>query len=367
MFASLAMNKPAASAAHAAGPPQDKEYAVRAADLHDDRDRVLDVWRGIVASQPEAKYEWFYQRHPYPSPTLLILTNGRDNICVGVAGLGTRKVCVQGFDSTAGVLVDLMVLREHRTLYPALLLQKKIRAAALGLHRIVYGFPNKNAAPIVRRLGYIKVGDLVRYSKVLRHARFLEQRGIGGWLSKALGTVADLVTPLYFRPYKALRTSRRVSWESTVDARFDVLWQRARGFDGLIGTRDAQFLLWRFFSQPSHRYRVFVVSAQGSAEIIAYAICEAKGNSLHVRDFLVDPACTGGVRLLFHLVSNEARAKGYESLSLAFMGPARVREELIAAGLMPRETQPLYATFNTQDEARLRKLEWYTTNADEDQ
>jgi hypothetical protein len=365
MVASLAMNKPVSSAA--AGPARDKDYAVRAADLHEDRKRVLDVWRGMVASQPEAKYEWFYQRHPYRSPTLLILTHGCDNVCIGVAGLGTRKVCVQGFDATAGVLVDLMVQREHRTLYPALLLQKKIQATALGQHRIVYGFPNRNAAPIVRRLGYIKVGDLVRYSKVLRHAPFLERRGVAGHPSKALGAVADLVTLLYFRPYRAPRTSCRVSWESTVDARFDALWQRARSFDGLIGVRDAQFLSWRFLSQPGHRYLIFVMGAQDSVEIVAYAVCEDKGNSLHVRDFLVDPACTGGVRLLFHLLSNEARAKGYENLSFAFLGPARVREELVAAGFMPRETQPLYATFNAQDEARLHKLEWYATNADEDQ
>lgn len=361
------MNQPAASAVHAAAPPHAKEYAVRAADLHDDRDRVLDVWRGIVASQPEAKYEWFYRRHPYSSATLLILTHGRDAICVGVAGLGTRKVYVQGVESTAGVLVDLMVLHDHRTLYPALLLQKKMQATALGLHGIVYGFPNKNAAPIMRRLAYIKVGDLVRYSKVLRHAPYLERRGIAGWLSKALGAVADRVMPLYFRPCRALRTSCRVSWASTVDARFDALWQRARRFDGLIGARDAQFLSWRFLSQPGHQYRVFVVSAQGSAEITAYAICEDKGNSLHVRDFLVDPACAAGARLLIHLLSNEARAEGYENLSLAFMGPARLSEELIAAGLIQRETQPLYATSNTQDEAQLHKLAWYATNADEDQ
>ena len=342
------------------------DYAVRTADIQFDRCRVIEVWRGVVKLQPEAKYEWFYRRSPHKAPTLLLLTHGQNDTCVGVAGLGTREVFLHGVQSTAGILVDLVVLPDHRTLYPALLLQKTMQATALSLHRIVYGFPNKNSTAIVRRLGYTQVGYLVRHSKVLRHAPYLKRYGIPAWLSKVVGAVADCVMPLYFRPCRVLRGVWRVAWASSVDARFDTLWQRTSGFDGLIGIRDAKFLAWRFFSQPEHSYRVFVVSTESSAEITAYAICEAIGNSMHVRDFLVDPNCIGGTRLLVHLLSTEAQLQGYDNLSLSFAGPECQRKELASAGLVQRETQALYAKFDTLAEVRSAKLEWYLTNADED-
>ena len=138
---------------------------------------------------------------------------------------------MQGEDTTAGILADLVVLPEHRTLYPALLLQRQMKQAAFSLHSIVYGIPNKRSTPIVRRLGYTELGELIRYSKVLRCRKYLDGY-LPSWLSKMLGEVVDRVMPLYFKPYRALMHAWECAWIDRVDERFDALWQRAREFNG---------------------------------------------------------------------------------------------------------------------------------------
>lgn len=349
----------AASAGHGA-------YAVRAADRQADRAAVLSLLGEHMSSPPEGKYEWFYLGHPIEPPTVLLLTHGPQADRVGMAGLGTRRICMQGVDRTAGVLVDLVVRAEHRTLYPAVLLQKQMRQTALGMHSVVYGLPNKNSTPVVRRLGYSQVGELVRYSRVLRHGNYLERR-LPGWLSRLLGVAADRLVPFFFKPERWKRNTWKGSWVDSFDARFDALWARAKVFNGLIGVRDAQFLAWRFSAQPGHQYRILVMTAPGETGIAGYAVCEPIGTTLHLRDFLVAPTHEGHVHRLIHLVAREAYRQGFFNLSQEFLGPSAWRDSLVAAGMRARDKRMLYACFGPQDEALLGTLDWYMTSADEDQ
>ena len=68
----------------------------------------------------------------------------------------------------AGVLVDLAVSPAHRTLFPALLLQKSLLAAGLEAREVLYAFPNQKAAAVFQRAGYRHIGLMTRYVRVLR-------------------------------------------------------------------------------------------------------------------------------------------------------------------------------------------------------
>ncbi|MEO8807376.1 MAG: GNAT family N-acetyltransferase, partial [Burkholderiaceae bacterium] len=269
-------------------------------------------------------------------------------------------------DRTAGVLVDLVVRPEHRTLYPALLLQKQMRQTALGAHSIVYGLPNKNSAPVVRRLGYSQVGELVRYSRVLCHGNYLERR-LPRWLSRMLGAVADRAVPFYFKPDRWKRDAWKCTWVESFDARFDALWAHAKAFNGVIGVRDAEFLAWRFSAQPGHQYRTLAMMAPGETGLAGYAVCEPIGTTLHLRDFLVAPSHKSHVHRLIHLLALEAYRQGFFNLSQEFLGPSAWRDSLVAAGMRARDKRMLYASFGPQADAQLGALDWYMTSADEDQ
>ena len=361
------MNPAAEPGSEGANPPSAAGYSVRTVDLQADRAAILELWSGHAKLPPEWKYDWFYLGSPFQAPTLLLLTHGPQVERVGVAGLGTRRVCVRGEERTAGILADLIVQARHRTLYPALLLQRHMQRTALLLHGIVYGFPNKNSKPIVRRLGYKAVGEMIRYSKLLRHGVYLE-RHLPRWLSSLLGALADRLTALYFEPRSVLLGAWQGAWVESFDERFDALWRRARDFNGFIGVRDAQFLSWRFSLQPGHRYRTFVVTRSGQTELAAYAVCEAEGGVLHIRDFLADPSRDDHAKILIHQLSRAAYRDGFAVLSLEFLGSSAQRATLTGAGMVERaDKAEMYAQFGTDDKAELHQLDWFVTCADEDE
>ena len=95
-----------------------------------------------------AKYDWFYLRCPFGPPLLQLLRAGSAGTAVGACGAGRRRMLWKGREIRAGVLVDLAVAREHRSLGPALMLQQGLVAAGHNELDLLYGFPNPKAAPV---------------------------------------------------------------------------------------------------------------------------------------------------------------------------------------------------------------------------
>src|SRR5690606_8940540 len=95
-------------------------YAVAAGDVGRDREAVLDVWRGNLGedARMRAKYDWFYRKCPYGEPLLRLLRLGDGASPVGAAAAGPRRMDDGTGPLEAGVLVDLAVRAEHRSLGP---------------------------------------------------------------------------------------------------------------------------------------------------------------------------------------------------------------------------------------------------------
>lgn len=348
--------------------PSQREYSVVPASTRTDRASVVGLWRRGELGDPaqlDARFQWYHCDHPSGPSTLLFLCCGPDHERVGVAGLGQRRMYAAGRSIAAGVLADLVVLQEHRTLYPALLLEREMCRVGLESHSILYGLPNDKSAPVVRRLGFVQIGELVRYVAVLRYGEYLK-RWLPEWLAAPVGSVMDLFVPWYLRSRGASAHKWRTAWLTSVDQRFDTLWFRAKEYPGIIGRRDSRFLAWRFFAQPGRAHRVFALSRASDDQLMGYAMCEHGGYTLHVRDFLVDPAAERLVPVLLARLAREAAHEGYSSISLHFLGDPRVHRLIAAAGMAERERNAVLGTFAEKDRAQLQSLDWYLTRADMD-
>ncbi|HKS06214.1 MAG TPA: hypothetical protein VJR92_07885 [Gemmatimonadaceae bacterium] len=341
-------------------------YTVATADVRADRATVMSLWRGNLdeGDEPEAKFQWFYCDHPNGPSTMLFLLHGAERTPVGTAGIGRRELVANGTVHRAGVLADLLVIPSHRTLFPAMELQRAATREGLAACGVVFGVPNVKAVPVFRRLGYAPIGDLVRFVVVLRYGEQLRRR-MPAWLASIGGAVLDTVMPV-LRRLSGANTPAIGEWRNTVDASFDDLWSRARSFTGVIGVRDAGYLKWRFLARSSHPHRVFALRAADGARLIGYAICEDARPTLHVRDFLVDRAVPGGVATLVDTLARHAYREGFSTLSLDFMGGDEDCESLRRAGMRERDRRPLFASFAVGQDVTLRKLPWYVTRADID-
>jgi hypothetical protein len=343
-------------------------YAVAAADRGADRDTIVALWRSHLANSSlmDAKFQWFYCDAPSGDPELMFLRHGSAANPVGVAGIGAREMIAHGQEIPAGILADFVVEPEHRTLYPALLLQQHVRDTGLRGRALLYGSPNEKSLPIVKRLKYAHVGNMVRFVSVLRHQTYLG-RSVPRVVATVGGGVLDHVRTIYHKPFAWMFAGWQGTWVDVPDSRFDDLWRRASAFDGVIGVRDAKFLAWRFGAQPGHKYRIFALSAtRDRSRIAGYAVCEESQHMLMIHDLLVDPSVEEeGVRVLIHLLGRQGYRDGFIALSSVLLAPQRIYRILADAGMVERERRALYAAFSPRH-GHLQGANWYMTPADFD-
>ncbi len=363
-------------------------YTIVLANIDRDREKILALWRrGLTHDgMPDAKFDWYYRNNPAGSPQVFLLCHGPDEEPVGVAAVGRREMRMGAQTIMSGELIDFVALPEHRTLFPALFLQKEIRRLSLGAafftdgadsnthstHGILYGLPNPKSLAVVKRVGYQLVGQLVRRARILRSAGYLS-RHAPAWLCDVVGPVVDRfrLGALAARGITSVRMHSH--WLERPDNRFDDLWQRiaqSSTSNTLIGVRNSAFLAWRFSDCPLKKYRFFALFSSSNKQLLAYAVCAADGEALHVHDFLIDPANKSTGKALWIALSREAFRRGHSNISVAFLGAASIQQELESIGMMKRQQRPLYATVATDpghDGATLlEESSWYLTSADED-
>ena len=347
------------------------DYRVEPARLPEQAAAVIELWSQALgfAERRPLKLDWFYLRNPAGQPRLLLLVH--EARVVGVTGLGGRYLGWQGRELDAALMGDFAVDSHHRTLYPALLLQRAALEQGLARHQLLYGFPNAKSLPVVRRAGYQVLPGMGRHARALRSEAYLP----GAWppvLRRALGAGLDAVFSLRHAAGLWRRgRSLREQWLEGPDERFDDLWARARQAlgDCVLGRRDLAFLRWRFEPRAWHRTRFVVLADARSGRLAGYAACEIEGAAMHVRDLLVERASAGLAAQLLRLAARQEQAQGLRSLSMQCGGPAWLLAGVRAAGLRLREAgaQPMILALAPGSPAALAQACWYLTGADSDE
>ncbi|MDE1952799.1 MAG: GNAT family N-acetyltransferase [Betaproteobacteria bacterium] len=381
-----------------ASAPEQASYRVEPADLDHDAAQIVALWSLNLghAERRQAKLDWFYRNNPMGIPQVLLLKHGQSAEPIGTVGLGARILRCGPHSVRAGLMADFAVNIQHRTLFPALTLQRAVLEQGLARHELLYGFPNAKSLPVVQRAGFDVAGGLSRYVRVLRTQDYLPnwlprrlRRGLGGGLDIALRLRHGML------PRLLLREHVQTAWLDQADARFDSLWAEHQvGNAGVIGVRDSAFLNWRFRSTAAHRYRIFTVfsaapdpsrepasrpapatresvgiaSMPAAEKLLGYAVCETDGTSLQVHDLLAANPASRHLPVLLCLLTRDARRQGCRSVSLEFMGEADLVTLLLHAGFRVRESrsQPVILAMTAPMRAVMQNRSWYLTRADVD-
>lgn len=344
------------------------DYRVEAGDPATDGPRVIGVWHGNLG-RPErlqAKYDRFYRRCPWGEPTLRLLRHVDEEAVVGVATAGPRRMRLAGRTIEAGVLADLAVLPAHRSLFPALMLEKALMNDGLARFELLYGFPNPKAAPVFKRLGYKALGPIERHVAVVRTRTYLE-RHMPAFLAVVLGAAADLLLALRHRLGGLGEADLEATWCDGADERMDALWAASPPGAAPVTERVAAFLNWQFEPTADNPYRFYCLSRRGSRDLVAWFACRSEGRTLRVADFWsVDG--TGGLRAAFlWRLQREARARGLDSVSIEYFGSPAIHAALRATGFVPRSSRPIYYLPSPRLAQAGGIGHWHLTSADEDE
>ncbi len=264
-------------------------YCVIKADLKRDKENIFAVWEKNDPGVLREKFDWIYQDNPAGSAHVWMIRHDPCGEYVGVTAIFCRKFTVNGSLLIGGIAGDLLVNSEHRAAGPALMLQ---RAASLAIKEgavdFIYGFPNKAAEPILKRIGYVLLGKRVRLVKVLRTAWYISQLTGSQYAGMFLGPLADL----------ALRVASRGVWRladkeyfceevQEFDGRFERLWKDADFECPIVGERSREYLQWKFVGNVRVENKILAVFDAGRQNVEGYLIYRHQRDSIEIRDFLI--------------------------------------------------------------------------------
>lgn len=344
-------------------------YTVHPGDPLPDRDTVIAIWQGNLGqpSHHASKFDWFYLGCPWGRPMLQLLRHEPSAEWIGTCAAGPRRMLWQGREIHAGVLVDMAVAARHRTLGPAMFLQAALVAAAPAQFDLLYGFPNRKALPVVKRLGYTVLCQMPRFSCVLRYREYLE-RVVPHLLIPPLAWLLDNLRIGSER----LRTQRDPTlvstWQDHVDPRMDELWHQSAHGSGPIAIRDTMFLRWRFDESPLVRTRYLLLCEKHDRGTLrAWFACQTAGGVLHVRDFWSREAAEGMQRAHIHALLRAARRDGYSAVSIEYAGAPASLAGWLAAGFHEREHRPVIGRWLDTTGNAMEATHLHLTAADEDE
>lgn len=352
------MNQPAS--------PVTPAYTTRAADVARDGDAVISIWHGNLgsSSRHESKLDWFYRDSPLGEPLVQLLRHEASASWIGTCAAGPRRMEWQGREICAGVLVDMAVTAQHRSLGPAIILQAALMERARGQYDLLYGFPNRKSLPVVKRIGYDVLGYMPRFTRVLHHRSYLERLGLR-WAARPLAWLLDAIDGALGALRGRFNGPLHSEWLDRVDPRMDTLWQKSTHGTGPITIRDTTFLRWRFDDAPMATIRYFALSAP-DGELLAWFACQCDDTTLQIRDFWSLEAAirvrASYIRELIHA----ARRGSWSAVSVEHIGASGAMDSWITCGFRQRDQRPIIGRWMdpTTDHAATC---FHLTAADEDE
>lgn len=341
-------------------------YHIAAVDPVTHKEQVVALWvngfDALSEMQAGDKLAWTHQHNPAGSGLMCLMHASSSETAVGVQSLGHRRWFAGATAYDSVILGDFVVDKAHRSLGPAMQLQRAALQISEHQFSFAYGFPNKKSEPVLQRIGVEKLGAAVRYARVIRSTRFLRDK-LPAWLLPVVAPVLDAGLAAYDAVFAALnKGAAQGEWLTRFDDRFDRLWQQRGLDDYVMSDRSAAVLNWRY-SQQGVTPQIFAVSEHG--ELLGYVVVMLRESVVVVSDFLVRAPLRHNLRRVKALFLHEVRRMNFETVSLEFFGGDEVVAVLNSLHFRARETHPFYFR-PAQGGCDVRDNQWYVTGFDRD-
>jgi hypothetical protein len=343
-------------------------YRVEQQDPERAREAVLALWKTSgfgpqeSAEAPRDRYDWLHLRNPAGPSRIYVLIEIATEKVVGAVGACTRLFFKGDLPIRGALLVDFVVDPAHRSLFPALMLQRVAREQELSMVSLVYAIPEPKAVPVFKRLGSDFVTSCRRFARVVRHRHVLGKL-LWAPLAALVGGFIDLCD---YGASSARLTGSQLSgqWASQVGPDLDRIWSSALATAGPLGQRTAAYLRWRFNECPGESNRVFLVNDKRTGDPRAYFICAPTGDAVALKDFLSVGSPHELVQALL-LLARTVRREGTSVIYLDFAGNEAEQAALRAAHFVQR-TERLCFVARAKGDGHANLTMDRMTRADED-
>ena len=335
------------------------------------RDEILNLRKENFPEWEAKKYDWYYRDNPYGPALCWVARGGTDDSVVGSTAVFPRRVSVGDNSLIGGITGDFGVSKKHRVLGPAVMLQKAgIAAYNEKSIDFLYGYPNKGAELIQKRVGYKIIGHPVRLVRMLASRKYIDGKIKSGIMSSITSSVVDVGLKVFSRENLYRRDKDlQVDDSDSFDNRFNDLWSKASNQYPVLGERTADFLNWRFSKCPFRDYKVFILSRKSSNQILGYIVYYISGGRLYITDFLTEND-DSVISIILPEFLRFNKSRKLEAISFFYFGNDKITQCFKRFGFFERLDSTCIAVYAPDDMEYSSILNergnWYFTEADND-
>jgi hypothetical protein len=310
--------------------------AVRPVNLNSEQAELLDVLQTNLPGLPHTRrFQWLYQDNPAgPAQSWFVHEESTSKI-VGVASLFPRVLWVGETTQRCGQVGDFAINISHRSLGPALLLQRATFQPVTG-GDLAFCYdcpPHDRGLSTFRRLG-IKINcRMHRFARPLKIDRQLTRWLGPGRVNTSMATLGNRLLSLR-SPYTPYRGDLDITiYAGRFDEEFTLLDRRS-GSGCIRSRRTADDLNWRYRDDPLQQYHVLTARQKG--ELVGCAIYLMTGHDARLIDLWGAPPFSVELPLLQEVI-NQARQSSVHTLQALVAGRPQDVELLRQAGFRRRE------------------------------
>ena len=281
----------------------------------------------------------------------------------GVAAAIPRRVRVAGRTLVCYQLADFALSPEHRSLGPAVLLQRAcLEAVVTAESPFCFDFPSRTMVAVHRRCGVDVTGGLLRLAKPLRVDRKVRSVIANEHLARVVsipGNWALRLSDIFRRA-----GSGGVGYgEPEFPGEFNLLGEKVGSGADVVGCRTAEYLEWRYQRSPLDKFDLLTIRDGG--RLLGYGVVRVSaGDATIMEHEVVDDSLRP--RLLSAIVER-TRDCGIVTLSCSELEGSSWLPVLRRLGFRERESAPfvVHASADWEWSTTVRDpARWYVTLGD---
>ena len=313
---------------------------IRPVDLDREQEELLGVLDRNLPDLPHARrFKWIYRDCHLGPAWSWLLWDSESREPVGVASLFRRAIWRADKVEVCGQVGDFAIDPSHRSLGPALMLQRATFGPVDSGHlALCYDCPpNARGMSTFRRLGMTSSATMQRHTRLLRTDRQIAKYLGRGLASAAAARLGNAVIRLASRGWRRSVGVEIALHPGRFDEEFSALDRRVGGGDVVRGRRAAEDLNWRYRDDPLQDYRV--LTARRSGELVGFAVVTTVQRDLVVVDLFGTLSSDEAADLL-DAAARLGREDGLEALHTLVSADHPLTAPLRRAGFHARECGP---------------------------
>jgi len=341
------------------------KVAIRPGDLKSDKPLIIDaLLRFLTPLSDGRRFSWLYESNPYGRAHAWIAYSVDDGTVIGMSAAFPRRIYVDGHEEVSWVLGDFCINDAHRSLGPALMLQRVCLAEVdSGAVAFCYDFPSTGMMAVYKRLHIDPSQRMVRLAKPLRVDRRMKAVTKIPMVNRALSSAGNVLLRLSNRELRGDCGLEIAFYQGGCGAEFSDLAAQIGSCYGICTRRSAEYLNWRYVDNPLYRYELFTARRRGA--LLGYAVFLQDGEDAMLVDLFGAEEESVLCALIAHGVGVMTK-RGVQTVSATLVETHPWRTILERQGFKIRETSPMVIYFPSSGGQIMSQQSWLFMQGDRD-